>query len=558
MKKIRSYTHPLSIFLFACLFWQNTNFCAEPPSTPILDEMIDDSAFLFQLPAAATPSYKLCDTDTAFAIVNLLVGFGATDILDEDFYLRTNQLNTRPLLDLPVFEPNRCCYPYTEVLSASLFYNQTDKMHFSTHCDNMASYLALNSPSLLEKIEDALNAILEAELAPPLSFNVRRVLETMSLAFVEERKVGLMLHWQHFWDWGEVRFFTPIYWHERNFFLNEEEQDILAEELGVTTDKEQEEFAERYLISDRLGLGDTRVELTYTVRPFDCVETKIGCQLTLPTAWQWASGIKGTIFNKPSTQPSLDACNIARLVQEALDEPNQMIRDQLFSQLNNMLKTFFTDAFDRLSANLLDAPLGNGKHFGIGLMFRNHTQLCAFVPLEWAKKVYWMTRMSAEILFAQSEKRAYIKDNTPEQFADRDFDNPNNAISNLAFLEEKFIDRLFPIFLKTKVKPNFILRYTSRFCYQGDVFGFNIGSDWWIRPRNKFVSLQEPEQLTRQLDLKKVRAPFAVQSKIFGGIVAKIERPDVDWYISLNGDYTGFNKGIGHDYTATLMIEANF
>src|SRR5579872_4402530 len=47
--------------------------------------------------------------------------FGIPEILELPFFLRTNFLNKRTLLDQPIFEPDRAEYPGTLVTGAALF-----------------------------------------------------------------------------------------------------------------------------------------------------------------------------------------------------------------------------------------------------------------------------------------------------------------------------------------------------------------------------------------------------------------------------------------------------
>lgn len=491
-------------------------------------------------------------------IVEILLNFNAINILEQDFYLRTNELNTRPLLDLPVFEPNRCCYPGDWVLTGTLFFNKTDKMHFDKTQDCLGAYLALSSQSLVDNILDFIENIDDFEFGPRFQFDVSTIFQTLQKGFIEERKAGLMLQGFHFWDHADFRWFTPIYWRERNFFINEVDQEELAEQFGRLTKKDQNTFAENNLISDTLGLGDTRAELQFHIQPFECSDARIGVMLTLPTAWEWATGIKGSKFRIDATQPQIDFCSLFNLLQEAIVDPDPVTQAQLFNEINTRLSAFFLDALDRLSATVLQAPLGNGKHFGLGVVFRNQTRLSLFLPFDWADNIYWKSRLSAEVLFAQTETRTFIKKNDPEQFAQRDFNDPAQANSNLYFLQQKFIDRLIPVGVKTRIKPSFILRSTSRFCYQGERFGFTFGSDWWVRTREHLSRLQESDKFVRSLDLQKAQGTFAIQSKMFGGIAVKFEDGNKDWFLSINADYTTFNRGIGHDYTTTLLLEVNF
>src|SRR5260221_3785965 len=74
------------------------DFFDSPESQALLDTD-DMTTLLNRRPCTLTPN----------DIVSFLASAGVIPILEEDFYLRTNNLNTRSLLDLPTFEPICCC-----------------------------------------------------------------------------------------------------------------------------------------------------------------------------------------------------------------------------------------------------------------------------------------------------------------------------------------------------------------------------------------------------------------------------------------------------------------
>jgi hypothetical protein len=91
-----------------------------------------------------------------------------------------------------------------------------------------------------------------------------------------------------------------------------------------------------------------------------------GGLLTLPIGFRVKGGLRGSTFKRPSTYPTLDLLNLFNTI----DDPTLADQQEVFAQVTNLA----LEALDRLSANLLDAPLHNGRHVGIGIFAR--TNLC--------------------------------------------------------------------------------------------------------------------------------------------------------------------------------------
>lgn len=481
-------------------------------------------------------------------IVNLLCQIGAKEILQTPFFLQTNSLNQRSLLDEPIFEPDRCYFADPWVIGFQIFARKKDRSNFTFDCTNIDSFLALGEPTLIGRLENTL-AIFQ-ELLDQNLLDINKIFSLVSTTTVEERRGGFMFHVMRQWQDKTLRIFFPLYYLQSNYSLSKENQDFIANEFGISGEKQEDNFIKRHFISDAIGLGDTRLEFDFDLIERAAFAIRLGALATIPTAFKWGTGFKGTNFPKPSTFPVFDFDALFRLAENP-SEANTKTAISLLSQ-------FLLGALDRISADLLDTTLGNGGHFGMGIFLRSHVPLYHLIGRSWTKNLVYASRISVEYLFPGTQKRFFINKIDEKEF-DRDFHNPNDAQANLDFLEEKFIERIYLRAFETGIQPGIIFRWTSKLCQQGKRWGFNIGTDFWMQDKEKFRTIFNiPRTVIAQLDITKAIPPVAYQGKIFGSIVYKAVRPKRTWFISLNADYTISNKGLGDDYGVSLNIETMF
>ena len=221
----------------------------------------DDYQFMEYLDTAAMDHIsRVINPADIMVILNLL---NVPQILQEPLFLHTNILNKRSLLDQPIFEPDRAEFPGKWVVGVSAFAHKINRSNFTRGSDNLKSYVALSQASLIGKLvaiierANELNLGIEADVAKLFS-----LFENMT---VEERQVGFMLHCMKRWHHTTLRVMMPIYYLESNFSLTKKEQDAVAKELGVMSPEEEERFRKAHFISDKIGFGDTRIELDNTI-----------------------------------------------------------------------------------------------------------------------------------------------------------------------------------------------------------------------------------------------------------------------------------------------------
>ncbi len=485
-------------------------------------------------------TFQTRSVDPIDAVDILINTLHADKLLQEEIYKRTNPLQTRSLLDLPLFLEQRYIFPEVWTFGAHLFYNHTDRSHFSRSSDSICSYLAVNEETLLDEIGRLVEQI--RILDPGFEINPVDVIPLFAPMTIQQRRFGLMFHGMRKFDSWQLRFLWPLYYLERNFFLTSEEQQLVEAQLGKADD---DEFAEQHLISDRIGFGDARIYVDFSAFETKLTSSRVGIQATLPIAFALKKGLKGTDFRKGGPRFVFN-------FEELLDIENN--RDKA----TQVLQDFALGALDQLSANLIESGLGNEGHFGLGLYMKSRTKLTPIIRRPWGQKVFLRSHTSLEYLFPKREKRFYVDKTTAKEF-ERDWSDVDEAEANLAFLGTKFVDKFYPFVFNTTVHPNFVFIWNSKLCYEGPKYGAFIGSDLWVTGPTKISNIRAcPQEVKRKLITRTATLHFAYQSKVFGGFHITFNRPKRNWLLGFNFDATTMSSGIGSDYTLSINLEAHF
>ena len=120
---------------------------------------------------------------------------------------------------------------------------------------------------------------------------------------------------------------------------------------------------------------------------------KIGVQSTLPIAFPFKNGMLGSFFNEKLVRPRI---NLQELITLNLNKNPK--NDAEFKEI---MKNFALDSANWLSAMVLESPLGNSGHFGLG---------CFIEPqAKFAKGVMVKALASVEYLFPAKENRFFLQ-----------------------------------------------------------------------------------------------------------------------------------------------------
>ncbi len=481
-------------------------------------------------------------------VMAILTALDVPTILQEPLFLHTNILNKRSLLDQPIFEPDRAEFPGKWIVGTSAFARKTTRSNFTRSSDRLDSWIALSQASLISKLERSIENA--NKLSPGLEVEIARIFALFENMTVEERQVGFMTHVMKRWRTVTLRAMMPIYYQESNFSLTKDEQDEVARVLGVMEPEEEKRFRKAHFISDKIGFGDTRIEVDARVLKRPSFMLRCGGLATIPTAWTWGAGFLGSSFAKPSTLPMFDLEPIFNALESPSTESEQ--------EAMQVLLDFLLDSFDRVAADLIDVPLGNRGHLGLGVYTRAKLPMDAFFNTWFASRMKIAGRMSIELFAPAREKRFYINRINEQAFGEHNFSDPEMAAENVQFLKEQAISRLFLRAFSTRVVPGVIFRWNGGVYYKGDLFGFNLGLDYWLQNKAHLSSINASSRALSEIDIPKAKQPVAQQSKIFGAFLVKHKTDTATWFFSLNADASLNTKGLGQDFSVALNFEANF
>lgn len=513
---------------------------------PILDEFLDAGTIL----RAPDPQ----------SIIDILVGLNALCILQQQFFLKTNKLNTRSLLDLPVFQ-SKITYDNKWSIRFYAFWNKINRSKFTAKSTNLCSYLALCSPSLINALENGASNIRDLFQDTEFNIDINKIFCLFKCMTVEQRRTGIMFKADKSNDWVQCRFLFPIYYIERNFFLTENQREAVENEFGALDQKSQEAFQKKHFISDKVGLGDTRIELNFLMQRPASTQLSFGVFVTLPTAFPFAKGLMGSSYPTPCDYPApFDFTALINLRDKLQNASTPEAKDLIEKEAFDILSSTFLCALDRISANLLDRTLGNGGHFGIGGSLHTNTPLKLILKkYDWAEHFYWTARISVEYLFPAHEKRFFSHCVNPQEYVLRTFEqNEKDAEDNLLFLGKEFIRRLNLVAIDTSIQPGILFQYNGKWCYEGERFNAYIGSDIWMQGQEKFRDIFMNQPAKKEFHLCKAKAPLAFQWSTTAGLAYHLQRPSLNWVISLDASTTTLSRGIGEDYSICLQFHATF
>lgn len=509
------------------------------------------------------------------SILGLIEDAGGFALLDQDFYLRTNPFVERNILDLPLWEMHSCQEPEKWIVGGQLFWSKMDRSVFTCKSTNIDCYLDLQQKTLFNALDNLRPKLKDlfplASLIDPLSdtSNFDAILKLFRNFTAEQRRIGLMMHLWRQWERAELRALLPLYYVERNFIASPEEQSAIEAQFGTLSPDEAKMFEKNHGISDKVGFGDLRLEANFVPYDTDTFALRAGGFVTIPMAVAFSTGIRGTSFRDCLEQPTLDlqtlfdlAVQDGDLIDPTVSSSEQTaFKDELIGDICKNKNGFLLGALDRLNAVLIETHLGNRGHFGIGGIIRSKTSLRSLLDdYEWTERINWNNRLSVEYLAPSDETRFYIKRNSIEDFTSRDFNSDDEAVqdANLAFIEQEIVDKFYPYAIKTRVKPGPILRWFSRWCVNGDVWDFTIGSDIWIQPGESITLKCVDSTLYQKLDICNAKNGLAYQFKSVASLGFKILRPTYAFFFNINSEGTSWNKNIGDDWAVSINLEANF
>lgn len=552
---------------------ENKTSIIEPPSSFESDnnfENFDNNNIddLFNS-AADIPEVAQSDNDsnsnclTPLDILNLITPSDNPDdnppivnvirILREDVYKKTTgPVTRRSLLDQPalIFQPHifDICCGWTFNLQP--FYNFTPRVFFTKNSPFLQDYIHLTNDNIITEIEEALKRADFGEL------DITTIVGLFRQIKLQQHRAGFMFTLAGNYKKLNFSFLAPIYYLVEHFFLTNREianirnsPELREINPGTTPDDAIEAFALCHLVSDKVGLGDSRLNLNYNV--YNTCNTKIwlGLQATFPTAKTFRAGLIAGKFSPCTPEPEFNLQRIFNLLFCA-NSPTE--RRGAEAEVKNITQNFLIEVLDRLSTILINAPLGNGKHVGLGPQ----------LDLQHIIDNYWRmhTTITMEGFFRHRERRFFLVD-TPQQAFNRNYRDEAQATENLAFINKEIINTLFPKSVLISIRPGIMAKFRHAFMYDTAHFHGAFGFDFWRQGADEFGAIYEGCIPFQSFKIRKGFRSAAYQGKIFGSLGyfgGHLFGRSFCWHVLFNGDATVFHKGIGNNFTASLRAGIDF
>jgi hypothetical protein len=469
-------------------------------------------------------------------------------ILREDIYKKTTgPLTVRSLLDLPSLTPDYFYNNYWTV-TTELFFNYTPKAYLTKNSPFLKSFIDLTNETVINEIDKT----------GFVGVNVPDVVGLFSDIKFRQYRAGLMIGFGRQYDNWMFCGRIPLYYLLEHFFLTDDEIDKINKSPFFATDQSQtianspndevNRFALKHLVSDKFGVGDARLCLLAHLVKQECQDLWLGLQTTIPTARAFKRGLIGGEFNPDMPIPLLNLqhfFNVYFCNNEIPALNNAVIRKESIALL--------IDVLDRLSTILINEPLGNGKHFGLG----------PEVDWRYSLNDYFSMHGYASVQFfmPHRETRFFLIEKTESDF-DRNWRDPLNAGENLALLNQLIIETLFPVGIRTSITPGARFQINYQLMYKSEHWDLALGFDYWRQGGEHQQPLLPIVPFNLSLVRSKAERPAAQQGKVFAsvGYYGSIDRSryDTDWYISANMDASVFNEGIGRTYTVGLRAGIEF
>lgn len=420
-------------------------------------------------------------------------------------------------------------------------------MYFTENSPFINSYIALNNPNILDQIT-------KIEFAPA---NIVDALGLFSNIKLYQYRIGMMFSFNRQWDRWLITGRIPLYYLLEHFWLTDEEREAIQNNPlfqtengseGFGPSQDEKAFALQHLVSDRFGFGDARLSILAHAYKAPCNNVWFGGQITLPTATSIVRGLLAAEFDPDEPIPPFNLQYLFNISPLSHCNQDQNLATKVFFQ---QLTDFGISALDRLSTILINTPLGNGKHWGLGPEFNYRHTFSDYFSCH--------TYATVEAYMPHHEKRFFLIAKQPSDF-NRDWNNPDLCGENLAVLNRLIVQTLFPVKVTTTVFPGVRFQINQAFMYKSKHWDLKLGFDYWYQAREKFGMLVDDLPVNLPFVVPKALRPAAQQGKLFFnvGYFDRLCDDSFDWRILLSFDGTVFNKGIGKNYTGSLRLGVDF
>ncbi len=469
-------------------------------------------------------------------------------ILCPDLYKYTYPLPTRNIITYPSlmnFTPRQSQSGF------SLFYQHTANMF--PWCNNLEGYLNLFDADLLREVD--------IEIAHEYNVDIPESIGLFKNARVEQHRAGFL-----FDLWGKISWFNigielPFYAVAKHYNLPEEDVESLKTASIFTllpTPSDNDcgiGFANihPYVLETRIGLGSSRITLSFDAINTDRFRLVLGTKLTLPTEATFSCGFIGSNFKKIVQRGYL---NLETLV-EKISEGSQAEKDEALSET----KTFGLQAINQMGALLLATQLGEDHRFQVALYAEPTLRIDENVTLVGAFRINWMNPKMVNRFVKEQISPCCFCDNCfdPDDFPeDQREEMSENALN---FLSNRLRNWVFPCCYNVKLITQREYQMTVAALMQfTDNWKFLLGYDYWGKQQegSRLVCQQGTTINMNCIKLCNALLPRLSQHKLFTKIEYTKFKESHNFIFTFGADVPLESKNISNDYTGFINFEWSF
>ena len=479
------------------------------------------------------------------AVANLTGLVDAQLILQNPLYYRSNPPMRRNIIDNPIFQQFVERGNHGQNFSFKPFITQTFKEYFYDTRSNINYYIDMNQNELNAQV-DLLTQIEDLDF----DFPVTNVLGLFNTIFLEERRAGAMFEYVKSTETWTLSGRFPFYYGEHNLNMPPEDQEKVQQNpFFGNSDFDEITFAREHLISDQLGFGDLRINFEHLFIDTHKQVFSAGIRGTIPTAFAIKKGLYGTNFNVYAPAPTFDL--YTDLLLPGMSTPP----DQNIPLVQQNVQALGDAIINRLATILVQTPLGNNHHLGIGVFTHN--------KMIFSERISLSGLLSAEILLPAKEQRFFIINTPLSAFNAFDWADTSAATGQLSakldFLNQQFINKFFPQRYEVSVFPGFIIQSTSALTYRGRRLEITGGTDLWWHTDERFLTIDAPKEIKNQGIINKSTSKqgYGYQSMLWFSLEKKF-KPGSSWKFGLRAEVTANSFGVGEEWGACILIQKFF
>lgn len=467
-------------------------------------------------------------------------------LLKKPFYTYTNPLRYKSILNFQ----KHCLalYDTTKEQDVSFFYQQIDKGYYKDSHTGICDYIDTKQDGIIKVLD-------ELEFNDILLPDVLALFDNLK---IQERKVGILFQKNGSLYDKKWTFQIPFLYQEHNFYLSPYERSLInnqplytkreapkqVEEASAKAGKSSSpiDFFRNHLVSDKIGFSDARFSFSFIEKKYASSFYSAGGFVTVPCAFSLKKGIVGAHLDALKESTPFD------LHSDLVD----LYVTGKYSQIKQNVFDYGLSVLDRAATILLENPLGNKRHVGIGV----HGKLTKNVSESFSLR----TQAHIELLLPSLERRfikVFLNNTELDSIHVSDPVTEEEAALKVAALNVSMQESFFPEGYKMVVFPGLESQASVELKYKKGLWQASIGGQLWHHTQERFLSTPSGNGIVQsRFDVQSCKQEQAFQENIFCSLVRK-KNKESSWFFGLNIEKTFLSQSRGKDFMVSLSLNSS-